>query len=876
VLRGEQDPLSLLFPGGSTADVEKLTRESPAAQAYNMLIRDAFAAAVADRTSGEKLRVLEVGAGTGGTTTSILPLLSEEDCDEYVFSDVSPLFLEAARESLSEYGFVAFDLLDIEKDPVEQGFADRRFDVIIAANVVHATRDLRQSLANLRGLLAPGGILLLLEGTSKQRWVDLTFGMTDGWWRFSDRDLRPDHPLLSSDRWVSLLAEEGFDEPVALSESGPSSTRSHAVVLARRGVGPGDAPGVDCGGHWLILGDAGGAGRRLAEHAEALGHPCVLATPGRQFGLVRPGEYTVDPLDPASLDAMLIACEQENGRKPLGVVHLLGLDAPKGLEDWRTELDTEVGRGCRTALLLTQAMIRTWPGGTSRLWLVTCGAQPAGGEKTVVSPAQAALWGFGRTVAGEHPELWGGLVDLDPSDAEAHVALLQALLSHDVEDQIALRDARRFVARLARTHPDRADTDEVLIAGGGTHLVTGATGGIGLCVVRWLADQGARHLALVARRNPDEEAERVFATLREEGVQVAFFQGDVAREADLVEILSGIDNSMPALRGVYHLAGVFDDAVLTGLTWAQFETVFAPKVRGSWNLHALTRGRALDQFAIFASGASFLGPTGLANYAAANAFQDALAVHRRALGLPGVSIDWGPWSRTGMAEAVGVEREAQWRRSGFDTIPVEAGLQVLEDILWSHQAHVAVLPVDWRSFAQSLGSARLPPLYADVVSAPPSRARHGRPGVELRSQRSGGPSLDRVSLLQLTRDEAVQRIEAFLRSEAAAELGVLPVDLDPARPLSDIGFDSLMAIQLKNRLQSALHVSARVSLFVAGLSVQELAMEIAALLEDGSTTPLQADPLANPEELLANLDNLSEQQVESLLMGALSDEEAEQ
>jgi acyl transferase domain-containing protein len=875
VLRGEQDPLSLLFPGGSTTDVEKLTRESPAAQAYNTLVRDAFAAAVAGRRPGDKLRVLEMGGGTGGTTTSILPLLSEDDCAEYVFTDVSPLFVEAARESLDEYGFVAFDLLDIERDPAEQGFADRRFDVIIAANVLHATRDLRESLANVRKLLAPGGLLVLLEGTAKRRWVDLTFGLTDGWWRFADRDLRPDHPLLSSERWLDLLEEEGFDESVALSESGVPSNDSHAVVLARKRAEPGNAPAGDRGGRWLILADAGGAGRGLAEHAEGLGYSCVLATPGQRFESVRNGEFTVDPFDPESLDALLRACEQEDGRPPLGVAHLLSLDAPDGRTDSPLDVDVEVSRGCRTALLLTQAIIRRWPDRPPRLWLVTRGAQPAGSEQTLVSPAQAALWGFGRTVAGEHPELWGGLVDLDPSGGEADEHLLQELFAADGEDQVALRGDRRLVARLHRVEPSGAEAREQPVVGAdGTYLVTGATGGVGLHLTRWLADQGARHLALVARREPGEEAERVFEGLREQGVQVSFFRGDVAREAELAQILSTIDDTMPALRGVYHLALVLDEAVVSRLTWDRFERVLEPKVRGTWNLHALTRDLALDVFAIFSSGASFLGSTGLANYAAASAFQDALAVHRRALGLPAVSIDWGAWVGTGGA-AVGPEREAQWRRSGFDTMPVEAALQALEMILLGGLAHVAVLAVDWRSYAASLGARTVPPLYEHVLAAARSCARERRPTAGRRDRSGGEPSLDRATLLQLTDEDRLHGLEAFLRSEAAAELGMLATDLDPARSLNDMGFDSLMAVQLKNRLLSSVGVSAPVSLFVEGRSVQELARAVEGLLEDGSTAPLQADPLSNPEELLANLDGLSDQQIDSLLADAVSDKENE-
>jgi hypothetical protein len=418
-----------------------------------------------------------------------------------------------------------------------------------------------------------------------------------------------------------------------------------------------------------------------------------------------------------------------------------------------------------------------------------------------------------------------------------------------------------------------ADNDEFHIAPDGTHLVTGATGGIGLSLVRWLADQGARHLALMARHQPNDETERVFAALRDEGVQVSFFQADVARESELAEAFSGMQDSMPALRGVYHLAGVFDDSVVTGLKWEQFEKVFAPKVWGSWNLHAQTRDCDLDVFAIFASGASFLGPTGLANYAAANAFQDGLALHRRGLGLPGVSIDWGPWAGTGMAEAVGVEREAQWQRGGLGAIPVDAGLQTLGRILLAQLAHVAVLPANWRIFAEARGSGPLPPLFKGVVAAAPSAARSGEPGDERGGKGSAESGLDRAELLRLSAEERLQRLEAFLRDSAAAELGMRAADLDPVLPLVDAGFDSLMGVQLKNRVQSALELNLAVSLFVAGHSVREITHELlTTLVSSDAAAPARMAPADKQNTKTVNVDDLSDEEVTAML-GLLVEEE---
>jgi NAD(P)-dependent dehydrogenase (short-subunit alcohol dehydrogenase family)/aryl carrier-like protein len=456
---------------------------------------------------------------------------------------------------------------------------------------------------------------------------------------------------------------------------------------------------------------------------------------------------------------------------------------------------------------------------------MTRGAQSAGSGSAVVSPAQAALWGFGRTVSGEHPELWGGLIDVDPTVDIDNDAMLRELLSTDGEDQIALRGAKRLAPRVGRSDSSEARDGEFRILGDATYLVTGATGGIGLHLIRWLTGRGARHIALVARREPSDEAASVFEELRGGGVEVSVFGGDVGRQAELAEVLKSIDDSMPALRGVFHLAGVVDDAVVNRLTWEKFERVFGPKVQGSWNLHELTKERALDVFAIFASGASFIGGAGQANYAAASAFQDALALHRRSLGLPAVSIDWGPWAQTGMARVVGVDRVAQWRRAGMDTIPVGAALRAFEMILEGEFAHVAVLPVDWPVYTASLGAGQLRPIYRNVAAEASSRTADG-------GQDSNAPRLDLASLLQLSDEDRRGKVETYAAERMAAVLGLSVDELDVKRPISSQGFDSIMAIELKNRIENDLGIIVPLVRLLDGPSAAELTHLLATRIDE--------------------------------------------
>lgn len=217
VLQGKIEPLQLLFPDGDSSLVAEVYQKCPMQQAMNTLIQKFLTQACPDFNTRKK-RILEIGAGTGGTTACLLPYLSPEQT-EFLFTDVSPAFISMAQEKFSNYPFIQFQILNIEQEPQQQGSEKERHDVVLAANVFHATRDLAVTIRNSRDLLAPGGFLVLLEVTAPVDWLDLTFGLTQGWWRFSDTDLRPFYPLLSAEKWEALLHEEGFEPVFSISSN---------------------------------------------------------------------------------------------------------------------------------------------------------------------------------------------------------------------------------------------------------------------------------------------------------------------------------------------------------------------------------------------------------------------------------------------------------------------------------------------------------------------------------------------------------------------------------------------------------------------------------------------------------------------------------
>jgi acyl transferase domain-containing protein/predicted O-methyltransferase YrrM len=441
VLRGSADPLALLFPDGSLADAEALYHDSPPARAYGALAAEALRGIAEALPPGRRLRVLEIGGGTGGTTAALLPVLPRERTD-YLFTDISPLFTARAADRFAAHVLRARPL-DIDADPVAQGFEPGRFDVIVASNVLHATADLKATLGRCRTLLAPGGVLLLLEVTEPQNWIDVTFGLTDGWWKFVDEALRGGYPLLSAPAWRAVLEATGFDEVSAVPDRAAVQgvLSRQALVLARAAAAPIDAAPAPTGVR-LVVADAGGVGERLARRLRERGERCVLVRRGAAYRLGG-DEATLDPLAPSQVER-LVADVLDDG--PASVIHLGALDVP-------ADPTAAVSAGaplqaCASVLHLVQALVaRT--AAAPRLWLATRRAQAVAPADDVAA-GQAPVWGLAHTIALEHPELGCVCVDLDDGGDDDVAALLAELSTAGDEAQVAIRAGRRHVARLVR------------------------------------------------------------------------------------------------------------------------------------------------------------------------------------------------------------------------------------------------------------------------------------------------------------------------------------------------------------------------------------------------------------------------------------------
>ncbi len=544
-------------------------------------------------------------------------------------------------------------------------------------------------------------------------------------------------------------------------------------------------PAITEGGSWLIFTDAEGLGEQLAQRLTSTGQQAILVVPGNSYIRQNDTYIQMNPQRPEDLQRLLR--ETLTGTAPLrGAIYLWALRAASDVESPPQTAQTLVYGG---ALHLAQAMAAATLPSTPQIWFVTRGAQAIAGEPAVA--AQAPLWGLGRVLSVEHPELWGGLIDLDPHRSpDEPSALLGELSTSTAQEQIALRGTGRYVARLTRSTPTASQP--LVLHPNATYLITGGMGGLGLELARWLVERGARHLALVGRSAPSITAQGLIAELEESGAQIRIVRGDIGQPEAAAAILAEIAQRMPPLRGLIHAAGILDDAMLLKQSFASFEYVMKPKIAGAWHLHTLTVSIDLDFFVLFSSATALLGTPSQASYAAANAYLDALAHTRRASGLPALSINWGMWGEVGLAVQHG--RSQHLNRRGLIAMPVQAGLAALERLMADSNAQVAAMAIDWPTFSGQFPAGHTPHLFRELIIDQRDAADQIQPGRDLRRELQEHAPTARIEV-----------IEQLAREQVAGVLGFAGTDdVAPQRGFFQMGMDSLMAIELKNRLQAIL------------------------------------------------------------------------
>ena len=1114
VLRGQQDPLTLLFSSGEPTAAD-LYLKAPVARAANGMLADAMRELIARLPEDRRLRIVEIGAGTGSATASVLPELPEGRFD-YVYTDISAGFFAEAEARFGDGdGCIEYRVLDIEKDPIAQGFDAHSYDIVLASNVLHATRYLQETLAHCRDLLSPSGQLVALENLRGLGWMDLTFGQLDGWWRFAD-DYRPHHALATPAIWRQALGDIGFEEVEVL---GVDDTFTHEMLDKGVIVAQGPAQVTEQPGLWVLAAsDQGGLAEEFAAEMAERNQTVVLAGGGESQDSVSDAiasgviKTAVDAQSRESWRSLIEGLPEDVPFK--GVIHLEALHG-HGPQATTEEIAEDVKRVGASALAMVQGLSDSDVIPENGVWFITRGAQVLERELSG-ELAGATLWGLGKVVTLEASHLQPRMIDLDPATYGAPSELVNDLMYPDDENHIAYRFGRRLAARLVRpgtaterlTLPDDSDwvlaphrdgvfdkpeikrlptrtleprevlvsveatglnfwdvfrslgfieegdlgrelcghvldigsevtntsvgdrvvglgfgafgpemvTHEELVApapdgisvsglatipsafvsaelsyrlsglepgdrvlihagsggvglaaiqlaqaagaevfatasapkqaylrsvgvkhiydsrqtkfgeeiladtgGEGIHvvlnsltsegfidaslsclarggrfvelarrdilshvemaelrpdvkydileldvlkktdpewvgevlrdvmaristgelkpiihsrwplaeagtalsfmrsarhigkivltppplsngqlrrdrsyLVTGGLGGIGIAVAEWLADHGAGTIVLNGRRDPDPEAQVAIEALRGRGVEVEVELADMTDTAAIDAMLERMDANYAPLGGVIHSVGVLSDAALTNQSWESFEHVQSPKIVGAWHLHRATIDRDLDMFILFSSRVGVMGNPGQANHAAANAFLDQLAGHRRALGLPGQAIAWGAWS--GIGEAAEQRDRIEQRRAalGGRWFTPQQGIRALEKLVREDTTASVVMSMDWSVFEEAVEDR--PALLGDMLSSLDEAAAEDAASTE--------DVLTRLRNTVSPADEQQELLVSFLQQELQAVLRLSSAP-SPTVGFFDLGMDSLMAVEFRNCLNRA-------------------------------------------------------------------------
>ena len=643
-----------------------------------------------------------------------------------------------------------------------------------------------------------------------------------------------------------LLDIQGFEERVVPREAllGKPEWMDWLYQVDWRQAEPQSIKALPAKQSWLIFADQNGVGEQLAVSLSLQGAQVSLVFADQAPPGLADQNYAIHA-DVAEDYAFLL----EKLPDEFGVIYLWPLDVPaQPVAD--VSMSDVVEQVCGRLLLLTQALLAC---NHARLgfFVATRDTQVVLPGDTAGGLPQSTLWGMGKVIGLEHPELRCTLLDVSAASQEERARALFSEISLAQSDaaentmQIAYRQGLRFIAELAH-YPqvkavDKESAPALPVMADASYLITGGLGGLGLEMARLLVLQGARQILLLARREPQAEALQRIAELEQLGATITVLEADVADAQQLARQISAINTAFP-LRGVIHAAGVLDDGVIQQQNRARFAKVLQPKVQGAWNLHALTTGLSLDFFVLFSSLSSVLGGAGQVNYAAANAFLDALAHYRRAQNLPAISINWGAWSQVGMAAQMSAAELRHLRDNGESLLTPEQGCEVFVELVQQNPVQVGVFPIEWSRYLHGERSRLV--FYQRLAAEYALSPEIAEPAASgwLKSL-TATPKEKQYSLLV---DQLRNIIAKALRLAA-------PNSIELRQGLRDLGLDSILSIEVRGRLEKTLECSLPATLLFDYPTVETLALYLSKSVLD-LTPEITEPPLIEPQPLLLDAD----------------------
>jgi acyl transferase domain-containing protein/acyl carrier protein len=712
-----------------------------------------------------------------------------------------PVLFSGAMEQLLRDGFNCF--LEISPhpllvQPMEENCRAAGGQAIIAGSLRRDGNDSAEFLNSL-GLLYTSGLP-----------IDFTKLYPAG------RCLRlPTYPWQRERHWIDTTSMHEPLRPIAVPSVSGSDKSSDLYELRWIETEPPQENSF-CG-LWIIVGADDERTSLFFNQMEALGNQCV-----RVDGV----EGLTDTLETAPA-------------KCRGVIRISQAEGADAREASKEAMDVvRTVRACAAA---------TTP---PRLLLVSANVWRIQGDAGEVCVAQSPAWGIGRIIEREHPELRPMNIDLSCGLDRNEVETLARLACGNArEAQLALRGRKIFAPRYERVQGQGEDAAPSFQANA-TYLITGGLGGVGLHLADWLVKKGARQIALVSRRAPDESARQRIARLESTGASLRIFSADTADQSQLRSVFETIRAELAPLKGVFHLAAVMEPALIGKMDGLGLERVMHSKAGTAWALHQNLDGCDLDFFVLFSSIAAAFGQPGLGSYAAANAYVEALGRYRRARELPGQSVQWGIWESTGLHDGGRQNGDHLYRQIGFNPASVETSLEALPRLMALKEKDVMAAWVDWDKFARGFEPSARPSAFERLLPIPAKADE---------TPSSSASSLEE-KLAKLDPDRRKDALERHLRETLAAVLKTAAQRIDPVKPFGAMGVDSLMALEFVRRLSAETTVRLPVTVVFNYPTIHLLAAEI------GRRMDLYADVEQLPAASLVG--------VASSAVGDLTEEEA--
>ncbi|MEC0090197.1 amino acid adenylation domain-containing protein [Paenibacillus macquariensis] len=680
VLSGRRSPLSVLFPDGTPNFLASFANKGKTAgDLYEIMAIDSIKQKIVSHT-GMPLKVLEVGAGSGTVGRAIFPAIEHLEI-EYYYTDIGRAIILEAQKNFEPYPFVHYKVFNVEEDPFAQGFKQGEFDMIIALNVIHATHSMKNSLAQLKKVLAVNGTLHLIEKVQNEVAENLVWGMTEGWWLYEDGDRRTDSPLVSADVWEQLLREEYFGEVRTFPMSSKRRDEAETAMIVAHNTGktrhsPDELLyGVQWvqkelktrsntlpEGAFLIFQDNMGIAEELIRHLLSVGQPVVTVAIGETFCSIDDGRFMIRPDENADYDRLLDEVEQRH--RQIGViVHLW--TCTEALQPISVEECLQ--SGIYSLLLLTQALSRRVQNEIIEIRTVSNNGYRLFDESDPL-PHNASIYGITKVIPQEIPMLQCYGLDLDTYNAtplQLAKSILDEIRENKTDALTAIRDGR-FVQQMSRLDLSEGTSQSVVFRDGGVYMVVGGAGGLGLEVCRFLTRDNPVKLVIVNRTQLPERSTwrqwltahshdsenanafrliKAFMDMEENGSEVLYYSGDVSDFDSMEQIVDHVRERLGRIDGVIHCAAATAETSkpLAVQTKEDFTKVLRPKIYGTLVLDRLFAEESLDFFILYSSVASLWGGAGGGDYAAANSFMDAFSAYRNRQGKHALAINWYAW-----------------------------------------------------------------------------------------------------------------------------------------------------------------------------------------------------------------------------------------